>query len=237
MPPFTFDFASLFAIKDPEKRKTAAATQYQEAFDAANAANELRFQQGLEGFANLLSGSEMAIRGQGAQSRKDIEESARISKGQAQQRAVSSGLSAGTLLPSQFQGIEERKGESLARLNEAMSRQRLEVLNPLEQERIGFIERREDTPPDMATFLSLIENINEEIVGSQENLAGLQAAMGEWEALTKEAYSLWRSRLTWSDKSLEDTVNELAKQRGLSKPNPANFGFTGAVGTGITQYF
>ena len=129
--------------------------QFQAQQEAANAANEKRFQQGLEIFDRIIKQEET-----GDVSEKAVE--AAIGRGskkavaQGTQSLVSSGLASTTQAAGLGKKFEEEVGVP-ARLRAADIRQ--QRLSQARRDKAGFIERREDTGPDFATIAGLAQSI------------------------------------------------------------------------------
>ncbi len=129
--------------------------QFQAQQEAANAANEQRFQQGLDIFDRIIKQQET-----GDVSEKAIE--AAISRGstkavaQGTQSLLSSGLSSTTQAAGLGKKFEEEVGMP-ARLQAADIRQ--QRLNQSLRDKAGFIERREDTGPSFSDIAGLAKSI------------------------------------------------------------------------------
>lgn len=129
--------------------------QFQAQQDRANAANEQRFQQGLELFDRIIQQQET-----GDVSEQAIE--AAIGRGrvksvaQGTQALVSSGLSGTTTAAGLGKKFEEEVGVP-ARLQAADIRQ--QRLNQALRDKAGFIERREDIGPSYSDIAGLSRSI------------------------------------------------------------------------------
>jgi len=129
--------------------------QFQAQQEAANTANEKRFQQGLEIFDRIIKQEET-----GDVSEKAIE--AAIGRGsvkavaQGTQSLVSSGLASTTQAAGLGKKFEEEVGVP-ARLRAADIRQ--QRLSGALRDKAGFIERREDVGPDFGTIAGLAKSI------------------------------------------------------------------------------
>ena len=129
--------------------------QFQQQQASANAANEQRFQQGLDIFDRIIKQQET-----GDVSEKAIE--AAISRGstkavaQGTQSLVSSGLSSTTQAAGLGKKFEEEVGMP-ARLQAADIRQ--QRLNQSLRDKAGFIERREDIGPSYSDIAGLAQSI------------------------------------------------------------------------------
>ena len=108
-------------------------SQYQQAMDKANAANEARYQEILQG-----------LEGMGDQSRADIKSRWSGQATQGYQDLVSRGLTGTTVAPSLAAGYERGKSADLNRLDETLRAQKF-----------GFMERRTDAQPDMGLYAQM----------------------------------------------------------------------------------
>ena len=140
--------------------------RFQEQQEAANAANEQRFQQGLQIFdqiidqfkdgGSFLEATEAQLQRAGTKS---------VAKGT--QALVSSGLAGTTQVGGLQKKFEEEVGAPTRLRAQDIAAQRTgEALSA----KAGFIERREDTGPDFATIASLAKSIG----------AGQQAQTGNF---------------------------------------------------------
>ncbi|KKL87979.1 hypothetical protein LCGC14_1929300 [marine sediment metagenome] len=129
--------------------------QFQAQQDRANAANEQRFQQGMEIFDRIIKQQET-----GDVSEKAIE--AAIGRGKTQavaqgtQSLVSSGLSSTTTAAGLGKKFEAEVGVP-ARLRAADIRQ--QRLNQALKDKAGFVERREDVGPSFSDIAGLAKSI------------------------------------------------------------------------------
>lgn len=156
--------------------------QFQEQGEAARAANEERYAQGLgiheEIVSDFGSGGTMEAAAMDRYQRQKSQDIA----GQMQQ-AVSSGMY-GTTRPSTYGTAYEQEVGTPYKLGlaESMAQRKAEAMRG----KAGFIERREDTPPDPALMAGMVERAS---ARPEEDVA---AATGTVEAPT----SLWKSGQT-----------------------------------------
>ena len=131
-----------------ESQELIAEFKQQE--EAAKAANLERFGQVVGGFEQLK-----ADIGTGEQARADIGETFRRAEARGQSALVRSGLSSTTIAPtvSVRTGVEE--ASALGRLNETIRREKVGI----ETQRLGGIERREDTGPSQSLFVQLQQQL------------------------------------------------------------------------------
>jgi hypothetical protein len=132
-------YARTSALRAEGKRQAAMTpleklqSEYQKAQDEAKAANESRYQ-------GLLTEQ----KGMGEQEAKDIRSTYSGLATQGQQDLVSRGLAASTIAPTMQAGYARRETAELGRLGDRLREQRL-----------GIMERRSDTYPDLGQLQSL----------------------------------------------------------------------------------
>ncbi len=181
-------------------------SQFQAQQEAANAANEQRFQQGMDIFDRIIKQQET-----GDVSEKAIE--AAIGRGKTQavaqgtQSLVSSGLASTTQAAGLGKKFEEEIGVP-ARLQAADIRQ--QRLNQSLRDKAGFIERREDTGPDFATIAGLAQSIG----------AGGAARRGG--SVTTESPYAGLARMQAEDRARNaaNQASDAARHARLNAPRP-----------------
>ena len=129
--------------------------QFQAQQEAANTANEKRFQQGLDIFDRIIKQEEIGGVSEKA-TEAAISRASTRSVAQGTQSLVSSGLASTTQAAGLGKKFEEEVGVP-ARLKAADIRQ--QRLSQAQRDKAGFIERREDTGPDFATIAGLAQSI------------------------------------------------------------------------------
>lgn len=159
---------------------------FQAAQDRARAANELRYEQGMDLFDKIIGRYE-----EGGTFMKGIE--SQIERGrtksvaQGMQSLVSSGLSGTTTAAGLGKKFEEEVGTPARMQAQDIA---MERLSAAERDKIGFIERREDVGPDYATIAGLAQTIGSRPRGavtapsSYSNLDALHA--GDREAAARK---------------------------------------------------
>ncbi len=129
--------------------------QFQEQQASANAANEQRFQQGLEIFDRIIQQNEAGGTLQAA-TEAAISRGRTKSVAQGTQALVTAGLSNTTQAAGLGKKFEEEVGVP-ARLQAADIRQ--QRLSQAQRDKAGFIERREDTGPSFSDIAGLATSI------------------------------------------------------------------------------
>ena len=129
--------------------------QFQAQQESANAANELRFKQGMDIFDRIIKQQEAGGTFEKA-TEAAIERGRVKSVAQGTQALVSSGLASTTQAAGLGKKFEEEVGTP-ARLQAAdvQSQRLMQALTG----KAGFIERREDVGPDFATIAGLAKSI------------------------------------------------------------------------------
>jgi hypothetical protein len=130
---------------------------WKQMMDAANAKNEERYNDINSGYTSARERANAQLDSLGNQQRADTNTAFDRNKGQLAQSMVSRGLTNSTVQDSLMKGNERTRGESLARLAEALTQQRLNTEYGMTKDQLGFMERREDVQPDMGLFAKLME--------------------------------------------------------------------------------
>lgn len=154
----------------------ALVANYSSAYEAAKAANEKRYKEGMDERTALRTRSMDTINSLGDQERKDITERFDNLKTTQTQDMISRGLRGTTIAPTVEQGAEREKTSSLGRLEERLRRERLGTDINLTQDIEGFRERRTDAYPDLNQMIQLMTKLGGQ--GGGVNLSSLQAMMG-----------------------------------------------------------
>jgi hypothetical protein len=124
--------------------------QYQTATNQANAANSKRYKQGL----GKLQGAYDLVNQTGATQVNDINRRATEQSAKAQQSLISRGLGNSTVVHTIQAGIDREANNARIAAGESKNRQ----LADISGQQAGFIERRNDTPPDTGLLTNLIQN-------------------------------------------------------------------------------
>jgi hypothetical protein len=153
--------------------------EYQNTYNTAKAANEQRYQDILSqygilhsdvvgGYQNRLTETMKMLEGLGSQESADIEQDWINKESKAKQDLISRGFANTTVAPTMSMGYTRGKQADLARLNERLQNQRLGVYGQLSgdvlsaqqditKNKLDFMERREDTYPDMNMYAQLAQ--------------------------------------------------------------------------------
>ncbi|MFZ5832706.1 MAG: hypothetical protein ACOY3P_21675 [Planctomycetota bacterium] len=129
---------------------------YNQAYGAARAANETRYQQLLD-IANQTTQQRAA----------DVRSAYGQQSANAMQSLARLGMANTTVAPTLQAGIEREKQESLNRLADQM-----------QQTKLGIIERRQDAYPDASALQAIIAGVGSQYGGGQGLAAMLQALAG-----------------------------------------------------------
>lgn len=133
--------------------------QYNAAYAQARAANEARYAEILSGYTQMLSDALQTMEGMGAQEAKDIAADWGAKTQADLTDLTSRGFAGSTVMPSIKAGGERQKQDALARLRERLRQQRLSVQTGIQGQKLGFMERRTDTYPDMGLYASLAKGL------------------------------------------------------------------------------
>lgn len=126
------------------------------AMNSANAANEARYQQGMEGHNAWRARTNELLDQLGNQQKADVNESYNTLAGKTRQNMISRGLTGTTVQDAMLTGVERERSKSLARVDEQLARERLDAEGKAFYEQMGFLERREDEGPDMGLMAQLL---------------------------------------------------------------------------------
>jgi len=158
----------------------ALGQQQQQAFDAANAANESRYQSILSGFGTRESALRSAfaqqsslLAGQGKTAAADITRRFVGERSRGMQGLVSAGLYGSTVAPTMGIAYQRAESQEQGRLQESLraqqaglAGQQAQALSDLAGERLAFQERRTDAYPNQAAFLNLSQQAGQAGVGA-----------------------------------------------------------------------
>jgi len=121
----------------------------------ANKANKQRYKDILAGIDSSREESLGLLEGVGQQAALDIQQQTARDQALGMQSMVGRGLSGTTVMQGNANMISSLGQQNLNRLNEDLALQKMGILNSLEGERRGIMERREDTGPDPALLAQL----------------------------------------------------------------------------------
>lgn len=151
--------ASPGGTSGPDPTVMQLSQQYQDMTNAANAANEARYQEIRGGYAQRESDTASAFAQQTDQDKQDIDRSYDRERSRANQDMVNRGLGNTTVRESTLRGLTEDQNAAHRRLSDAKLLQRLGLSNQLSGDRLSFMERRTDLPPDIAQLLAIAQQI------------------------------------------------------------------------------
>jgi hypothetical protein len=133
------------------------ADQYQQSVDAAKAANLARFNQGLEGYTAIRQRADALLNGLGQQQLKDTNQIFDNRQSGLTQDMISRGLTNSTVQDNQRVGIDTQRANELARVNEALTQQRLGTELPLAEKQINYLSSWNDPIPDLGRMAALMQ--------------------------------------------------------------------------------
>lgn len=132
--------------------------EYEKAYNEAKQANEQRYTQILGGYETLYNDTMTGLEGMGDAARNDVNSSYNKAFSQSMQGLVNSGMANSTILPSVSLNNASQRTNALNSLNETLRREKLGYMNNITNNKLNFMERREDTYPDLNLFTSLMNN-------------------------------------------------------------------------------
>ncbi|MEN6306556.1 MAG: hypothetical protein ABFD91_02270 [Anaerohalosphaeraceae bacterium] len=141
-----------------ETNITQLKAEYEKAYNEAKQANEQRYNQILGGYDTLYSDTMTGLEGMGDAAKKDVNTSYDKAFSQSMQGLVNSGMANSTILPSVSLNNSRQRTDALNSLNEILRRERLGYMNSITNNKLNFMERREDTYPDLNLYTSLINS-------------------------------------------------------------------------------
>ncbi|MDD5457872.1 MAG: hypothetical protein PHF37_00540 [Phycisphaerae bacterium] len=133
--------------------------EYQSAFDEAKTANEQRYNQILGGYDTLFNDTMTGLEGMGDAARKDVNTGYNKAFSQSMQGLVNSGLANSTIIPSVTLNNTRQRTDALNSLNEMLRREKLGYMNNITGNKLAFMERREDTYPDLGLYIQLMQGL------------------------------------------------------------------------------
>ena len=142
----------------PTQAETLAA-EYQRAYDEARAANEQRYLDILEGYGDMRREATGYLEGLGQRAEQDIRRGWGSQQEAAMQDLTSRGLRGTTVAPTTAMGFQRGMQSDLGQLRESLAQQYLGATMPIDQQRLGFMERREDAYPDFNQMLQLQQGL------------------------------------------------------------------------------
>jgi hypothetical protein len=132
-------------------------SQYQDALNKSNAANERRYQDILAGKWALLQKQLADMQGLGQQEITDTNLGFDAQKADVLQSMVDRGLSNTTVQNTMQSGVDERRQHEINRINERLKREQIELERGLQNDMMGFMERKTENGPDLSQMLALLQ--------------------------------------------------------------------------------
>ncbi len=134
-------------------------SQWQQARDDANAANEERYKNIKGRYENRRTRALSTLDQQTNQDRADIDERYENQAQAEQQNLVARGLVGSTLLPQAQRAVERERSAAHNRLSDQRLGRRIGYDTGLEGDLLGFMERRTDQGPDPALLAQLMQGV------------------------------------------------------------------------------
>jgi len=133
--------------------------QMADAQNAAKSANESRYSEIKKGYEDRYARNMADVAKVGDQQNADIRSAYGNRMAQMNQNLAARGLSGTTIAPTMAMGNTREMNADLNRSNEGLTQQRVGLDAQLSGDTLQFMERREDTYPDMQQYLALQQGL------------------------------------------------------------------------------
>ena len=140
-------------------QRQAMTDEMKKAFEEAKGANEQRYAEILAGYQNRYAQAEQGLEGLVQSAKSDIQRRYAVENSRAMQQLLNSGLLTTTVAPAVSRQITAQETRDIADLNERLRRERLGLLTQLSGEKLSFMERREDTYPQLQAYYELLRQL------------------------------------------------------------------------------
>lgn len=173
------NYAALFAMQAAQKANGnrpldnwGAATgggigaAYQSAYDQARDENSARYRDILAGMQNRYERNMNALRGAGQQEARDINTNYDRQAAARRQSLIARGLGDSTVSDTMQMGNERERTDAQGRLQERLRQQQISLDAQLSGDVLNFMERRDDTYPDLNQLMQLAQGMGEAGYGS-----------------------------------------------------------------------
>lgn len=154
-----FGYAQGTPIPGPVDPYTDLVNRYQQQVEAANAANRARQQQISGMYGDMRTRSAGLLSGLGQQQRADAISAWEGAASAGMQDLVDRGLRNTSVAPTMRAGYERRKQDELRRIGEESALRELSVMNAIDTGEAGFLERINETGPNMAMLTALAQGL------------------------------------------------------------------------------
>lgn len=145
----------------PQVQAQDLAAGYQTALDAANAANDARYQTAVQETLGLRDRTMEGINSLGDTQRRDIDDNLARANANTTQSAINRGLYNTTILDSLQQGNQRTADRANQSLEESLNRQRIDADLATTQNYTGLLERKNDVPPDPSQLINLSQGLGQ----------------------------------------------------------------------------
>lgn len=142
-----------------QRQQQELSQQYQQQLDAANAANNARYEDIIRGYQDNQANIDSYLTNQGQQQTEDVNRSYERLGASNRQDLISRGLGNTTVLSSTERGIEEDRQRALRNSQEQIDRQRLTYQTAAQSDLLGAMERRTDAGPDYNQLIGLSQGL------------------------------------------------------------------------------
>lgn len=200
------------------------ASSYQTAWDAANEANEQRYQDILSGRIELRDRNMDRINSIGDQQIKDANDYYSYRTGAESQALASRGMGATTARTSINNRIANERGDALNRIYDDLNRRRMDADASLSEGIYGFMERREDEGPDFNQLANLAGQLGEGgyTDGPQQNYSDYRSNKRLMNAQPQNTGRMQsNSRRRSTEGNIDPaTINQMLRYRAEQQTNP-----------------
>lgn len=140
-------------------------SEYQQALNRANQANEARYRDALSGYQSRYQRGMDMLNGLGQQEAKDINEMYDNQAAKTKGDLIGRGLGNSTVMNTMLAGVERERAAELGRLNERVRQQAIGTDAGLSGDTLSFMERKNETGPDFQMLAQLAQQLGQGGVG------------------------------------------------------------------------
>ena len=152
-----------------QRNAYAMMQQAQAAQDSVRQANESRYADILGQYQSRFDRNMGYVNSLGASETQAINSRAAQATAQADQGLIDRGLGNTTVRTAAMQGIEGDRSRQLTTLQDLLTKQRIAVDAPMSMDKLNFMERRNDLPPDISQLAQYMQQMGQGIDGGQRD--------------------------------------------------------------------
>ncbi len=147
--------SSLFKNHDNDALLQQLYNEFGQAYNEGRAANESRYAQILEGYGDRHQAASDKLQGLGDAARNDLNRRYQNLATNVDQNLASRGLYNSTIAGTMQRGITDQQDRAMNQLNEGLRREQIGYDTALSGDTLAFMERRNDTYPDLNQMANL----------------------------------------------------------------------------------